>query len=189
MPSFAEIALAWHGCLRLMRLDPNSLAYFDRSPQGALRSFTLAIPLYPYYLLQVWSSDVWPNVPDPARYIASMSIAYAFLWIVFPLVLLGLTRVFDAPERAAGCIAMYNWASLLVLAINLPILGLDLAGVETGPSWIAPVIVSLFLNTYIFRLNLGITILPAILLVVFDFFLGQIVILPTFAHLGGFTPI
>ncbi len=187
MPGIAEYVLAFRGCARLLRFDPGGLLFFDRSAAGARRSFGIAIPIYLYFLLQIIGAGILEKDIDLARYFAAMSLGYVFLWIAFPLALLGIANFFEWRDRAPGAISVYNWASLLTVAVHSPSLVLELG------DWLKPLAglldyaalaYMLTLNTFIFRRVLGIAILPAVALVFGDFVLSQIFILPTFNHLG-----
>lgn len=119
MPSGIEFRLALRGLLLLARFDETFLRYFDRSAAGALRSFWLALLILPYFLLQLWL-DIDQSVIAPLQCVAARSVGYAYGWILFPLVLLSVGRVLEREREAPGCIAVYNWTSLLWIVLHLP---------------------------------------------------------------------
>jgi hypothetical protein len=187
MPSLAEFLLAFKGCLRLLRFDERGLLFFDRSAQGARRSFGAALPIYFYFLLQIMAPGIVPESLDTPRYVAAMSLAYVYLWIAFPLVLLGLAELFDWRAKAPGAICVYNWLSLMTVMMHLPSLFLDFMGwfaqLSTILDYLA-LIYMLVLNGFAFRKTLGVGNGPAALLVLGDLALSQFLIIPAFAYLG-----
>jgi hypothetical protein len=133
MPSWAEARLALQGLARLLRFDRDFVRFFDRSRAGALRSFWLAPIIYPYSILSSWIV-LHGQAPNQASLLAALSVAYALVWIAMPLLLLALSAVLQREEEVVGSITIYNWASLLWLAIGLPLLLLDLASVSAETS-------------------------------------------------------
>ena len=181
MPSLAEFLLAIRGCARLLRFDIGAFGYFDRSAAGARRSFGVAVPVYLYYLLQILDAGAIPDGAEFSRYLVAMSIGYVFLWVSFPLVLLGMAEYFEWRDRVPGVISVYNWSTLLTVALHLPTIALGYAG-WSGPLAAildyAALLFTLILNGFIFRRLLEIPLTPSALLVIGDFALAQLVILP-----------
>lgn len=131
MPSAIEFRLACRGLLQLARFDAGFLRYFDRSTAGALRSFWLALPILPFDLVHAWLSVPHP-LPNPGLFLAAETIGYAVGWILFPLLLLSIGRGFEREREVPGCIAVYNWTSLLGVALQTPALLLTAIDPNSG---------------------------------------------------------
>lgn len=188
MPNLAEFLLAFRGCLKLLRFDETGFAFFDRSAAGARRSFGIAIPIYPYFLAQIAAAAAMPSGADPLRYWVAMTIAYVFMWICFPLALLGLGTIYDWREKTVAAISVYNWMSLLTVTLHLPSLIFDFYAIWPEIAMIldyAALIYAMAIGVFVFRKLLAISTAAGVLLVIGDFFLSQLLILPLFVYLGA----
>jgi hypothetical protein len=183
MPSWIELRLAVQGALRLARFNSDFLRYFDRSAQGALRSFWLALPIYPYYLLQIWPSGPQAAPLDMVTFVAGMSVAYLYLWILPPLAVAWLAPLMGRGAEVPGCIAAYNWMSLLNVAVSLPILLLQLAGVQDEslqiPYYVV-VLASLVWEAFLLMRTLRLPAWQAGLATFADYVIMQRLLLPIF---------
>jgi hypothetical protein len=101
MISIAEFEIALRGLLRLARFDAGFSGFFDLSKDGARRSFLLALPLLPINLLLFNLNVTWPDGSDPMR-----------IWC---------GHAFKMGPKVFGAVAVYNWLSVLSIAIQLPI--------------------------------------------------------------------
>jgi hypothetical protein len=186
MPSWIEFRLACQGLYRLALLDRGFLRYFDLSAKGALRSFRLAVPLFPIALWQIWLS-IDETVPSAALFMFAKSIGYAYGWILFPFVILFAARLTDRHAEAPGCIAVYNWSSLLWAVLQLPILILATLGIApdlTALLNLAMFVASIVIEGFFLMACLRIALWQAAILVVIDVVLGQGVIWPISTKLG-----
>ena len=186
MPSWIEFRLSCQGLYRLALLDRGFLRYFDGSAKGALRSFRLAVPLFPLALWQVWLS-IDETVPSPALFMFAKSVGYAYGWILFPFIILVAARLTNRYAEGPGCIAVYNWSSLLWAVLQLPALVLttfgvapDLAGLLSLAMFIASIVIEGFLLMVCLRIPLW----QSAILVMIDVVLGQGVIWPISTRLG-----
>jgi hypothetical protein len=121
MISIAEFEIALRGLLRLARFDAGFSGFFDLSKDGARRSFLLALPLLPVNLLLFNLNITWPDGSDPMRIGAAELIGYALGWVLLPLLLLWCGHAFKMGPKVFGAVAVYNWLSVLSIAIQLPI--------------------------------------------------------------------
>lgn len=188
MPSWIEFRLAVQGVLRLARFNSDFLRFFDVSPSGALRSFWVALPLYPYYLLQIWPTAGQPAIPDMALYIVSMTVGYLYLWLMPPFVLTWVAPLIGRRAEMPGCISVYNWTSLLWSAASLPVLLLDFAGMPaTALGFLGDVtiVISLVWEVFLLMRTLRLKMWQAGLATLGDFFVMQRLVLPLFFLAGG----
>jgi hypothetical protein len=183
MPSWTEFRLAIQGALRLGRFNSDFPRFFDLSPSGALRSFWLAVPFYPYYLLQIWPSAGEPAIPDMTRYVATMSIGYLYLWLVPPCVLSWVAPLIGRRAEMPGCIAIYNWMNLLTSALTLPLLVLSYAEVPVEALQLPRNVILLVLlawETFLLMRTLRLLLWQAGLAALADYFIIQRIMLPLF---------
>ena len=120
MISFAEFEIAVLGLLPLARFDAGFAGFFDLTREGARRSFRLAFPLLPVWLVLLNLNTDWKDA-DLGRVGAAELIGYALSWICFPLLMLMSARLLESGPRIYGAIAIYNWLSVLSMALQLPI--------------------------------------------------------------------
>ena len=121
MISLAEFEIALNGLLRLARFDAAFAGFFDLSPQGARRSFRLALWLLPIALFLMHLNSTWTDETDMVRVVFGELIGYAMGWICFPLALFYAGKLINVESRIFGAITVYNWLSVLSIALHLPI--------------------------------------------------------------------
>lgn len=176
MPSWQEALAAIQGLKRLLRFDAGFSGWFDLSSRGALRSFGLMIPVLPCVLVLLFSGKTLQPELGGIHLAGTIATYYVLSWIMFPLSLVALGRLLDREIQAIGAITFYNWfGSILVLvALPLHLLGW-IAGMESIASFAVffLIIASLVLETFAYRVLLGIGYLGAALLTVFDYVLSQ----------------
>lgn len=187
MISLAETRFALRGLLRILRFDSSFVQFYDRSRDGAIRSFWLAAPLLLIFLLRLYLQHDPQQPPLTLRMSAAMLIAYAINWAYFPLFLVWISRFIGREDRVIGCIAVYNWLSILALFTSLPISLLGWVGMDDGLLQTLDVIslvVSLVCEGYILAVCLQISGFFAAAFVVLDLVLNQMLF--TLAdHLGA----
>ncbi|HVY99662.1 MAG TPA: hypothetical protein VHA35_09180 [Dongiaceae bacterium] len=179
MISFAEFEIAVRGLLHLVRFDAAFAGFFDLSREGARRSFRLAFPLLPISLLAFNLNIKWPDGSDMVRIGAAELIGYTLGWTLLPLLLLWCGQAFRLGPRVFGAVAVYNWLSVLSVAIQLPIsvavrLGFDqtIGGLlsEGGVIFITAC------EFFAFKRLLGVAFEAALALAITDFFIGWLLI-------------
>jgi hypothetical protein len=186
MPSWVEFRLACQGLYRLALLDRSFLGLFDRSTAGALRSFALAVPLLPLYLWLI-SLNIDQSVPDTATCLAAKGVGYIYGWILFPFAILIAARLLDRDNEAVGCIAIYNWTSVLWIALQLPPAALDALSIAPDLAALlslAIFVASLVIEGFLFVVCMRLAIWQSALLVAIDVVLSQGVIWPVSTALG-----
>lgn len=182
-----EFALGCRGLLYLARFDKQFLRHFDRTAGGALRSFWLALPILPFALF-IYSQEMDQAVPSVGLYYAARCVGYAYGWILFPMVLLITGRLLDRDAEAPGCITIFNWVSLLWVALQLPILVAFAMSPNSGLATmlnIAALLYSVVVEGFLFLHCLRIQVWQAAVLVALDVVLGLFVIQPAALALGG----
>jgi hypothetical protein len=190
MPSWTEFKLAIVGLLRLARFNSDFPRFFDRSPPGALRSFWLAVPILPVMVLMVARSDIIDHVADLTQFTIAMLVYYAYAWLLPPVILTWIAPAIGREAEVSGCIAMYNWLSVLSVGASLPLLLLEIAGLPADivavPDNLLLVVTTVweaFLLVHALRLKIWQAALASIL----DYALMHYVVLQIFLLVGGVT--
>jgi hypothetical protein len=121
-----EGVAALRGCLRLLRGDPYAFADFNVTIEGFWRSFAVIAPqavlAYPLFLSQhrlaaETAGQDGGTVPD-----LNLAKEYAFLvavLVLWPVAAAILARVLGASANFVRYVIIYNWMSLIVLAIAI----------------------------------------------------------------------
>jgi hypothetical protein len=178
MISFPEFGFALQGLARLARFDAGFSGFFDLSVQGARRSFWLAIPLLPFFLLVELLNVQLPAEADMVRIYAAEIIGYAIAWAVFPLTLLLGARLIERGPRIHATIAVYNWLWVLSIALYLPVTIAQYLGLGVGLAVVlrfAVLAFSIACEWFAFRRLLEVGVQMTAALVVIDFTEGQII--------------
>ena len=190
MPSWIELRLAVLGLLRLARFDGDFLRFFDRSPNGALRSFWVAPIVLPYSVLAISQSGLLERVGDMAQFTITMAIGYTVLWVLPPAVLTWIAPLINRNAEMPGCITVYNWMSLLTASTGLPLIALQMLGVAPDimdvPTNIL-LIVWLVWEAFLLKHALRIAMWQAALASVADYLFMQHLVLPMFLIAGSVT--
>jgi hypothetical protein len=133
--SLRETTYALFGAWRLAHFDLQGTAYFDRSREGALRSFWAAAILLPAYavlvLMHLADRPVafgWPAL------ILVYGIGYIIAWTAFPVAMLWVARLIGREEEYFGYLAMYNWVQVLITVVVLPIAALKAGRLLPDPA-------------------------------------------------------
>jgi hypothetical protein len=179
MISIAEFEIAVRGLLRLARFDAGFSGFFDLSQDGARRSFRLAIPLLPINLFLFNFNVTWPQGSDFLRIGSAEVIGYVLGWVVLPLILVGCAQVFKLGPKVFGAIAVYNWLSVLSVAIQIPISFAIRAGLDQTAGAILSEGGVFFITAcefYAFRRLLGVAFEAALALAVADFIIGWLLV-------------
>lgn len=136
MISLYELSLSFQGTLKLLRFDFSGLEMIDTSKTGARRSFWLALYLLPYSFLRVtqgeFAYDIATGMLVP--FTLAWMVFYCMRWIMFPVLVMFVTRNFGATHPGGGIIAVSNWLSLpwvifsALLWLLSPVISTELSG-------------------------------------------------------------
>lgn len=189
MPSWIEFRLAVQGLLRLARFNSDFQRFFDGSASGALRSFWLMVPIYPFYLFQLWSADLAARAGDPLEFYLAMSVGFVVRWLVPPAVIAWLAPLIGRDAEMPGCITVYNWTNLLGVPLSVPVLLLSLGGVSDGSLSIVDnlvMLIALAWEAFLLARVLRIPVWQAVAGTAADYFITNWLLLSIFLVLGGF---
>jgi hypothetical protein len=111
-----ETSYALFGAWRLAHFDLQGTVYFDRTREGALRSFWVAgILLPPYAVLVLLHLAERPAMVDWPALLLIHTLGYVIAWTAFPVAMSWVSRVLDRDQEFFGYLAMYNWAQILTI--------------------------------------------------------------------------
>lgn len=140
MITLGEITKGLYGACRLARGDRGGLAWFDASPEGALRSFYAALIAFPIASALLIFDLSRISVGASTLKIALVYVlAYALDWAAYPLVVHGLAPNMGYQAHFLRYIPALNWSRVLELAVLLPGGAIIASGVG-GPLQILPLI-------------------------------------------------
>jgi hypothetical protein len=192
MPSWIEFRLATQGLLRLARFNPDFTRFFDRSPGGALRSFWLALPLFPYSLLVILSAGLAAHAENMAQFTVVMLLGYLHLWLLPPAIFTWVAPLIGRQAELPGCITMYNWLSLLNVGVGLPLLLLHIAGIPPNMTAVLDyglLAVQLVWEAFLLMHALRLALWQAGLAAVVDYVVMQRIVFPMFVLASGAVPV
>ncbi len=116
-----EILRAMFGAWRLLRLDPGGMQYFDRTPQGAIRSFFAAVIVLPFFL--AFQIDVLGTLIEQQGFVPVATVEtlfYVIRWTTFPVIMITLLSLFGVSDRFVDFLVAYNWANVVHVCFYLP---------------------------------------------------------------------
>lgn len=175
MVTLNDVARSVFGAYRLARLDPNGMAWFDSSREGALNSFFVAILLLPFHVVFLFVQWGGSSI-SPAMIITVEGIFYVIGWTAFLVITVPIVRLLNKSHRYFGFISAYNWSMVIQMALLFPIFLLAESG-TLAPHWVETVLLALYLillvyEGYVIRTSLEIGGFEAAGLVILDFILS-----------------
>ena len=123
-----EITKSINGAWRIARMDQNALNNFNISIEGFWRSFIAILIVAPFYLIflvlnhdQISAIELSTEAATSKEFYVLMKlIAHILGWLVFPLVMIPISRLMDLSQRYIPYIIVWNWSNVLVMAVILP---------------------------------------------------------------------
>jgi hypothetical protein len=111
------------GAWRLARFDASGLSFFDASTDGFWRSFHAAAIVAPLYGILIYADLAFGHIGDAdgLHFVMIRIIAYVIGWVLFPLVMVEITRAMNREKHYLGYIVAYNWSAVIQYAIFTPI--------------------------------------------------------------------
>ncbi len=177
MPGLQDIFRAVYGAWRLAHLDIRGMDHFDLSLTGFWRSFTAALIVAPLHLVLIFLSRDFPD-GDAAWHLVVQGAAYASAWVVFPVVMVAVTRLLQVGERFIPFVVAYNWSTVIVMAVVVPTQLLADWSLDAGSSDMPAALVAfmvmaamaaiLFYQWFVARTALGVNAIQATAVVVLD---------------------
>ncbi len=183
-----EISAGLYGAFRLAKGDRSGLAFFDATPEGALRSFHAALVALPVAALFLGLDLTHQTVAAPAiKVVVVFLLAFALDWGVYPLLVLKMAPTMGCEDKVMLYIPALNWARVLELVALLPgaIAGVILPEGAAGLIRLALMGLVLAYHWFVARAALGITGGQAAFLVGLNLVLGFLIGLWALALVSG----
>lgn len=127
------------GAWRVARMDPGAMGHFNLTIHGFWNSFRIVVAVLPLYLLAFYllhlSVSEWTGkeprslLPFLATYTTIM-VAHLAL---FALLMVPVTMLLKIQHRYISFIILWNWSSVLILAVLIPEAVLAWLGLLSGP--------------------------------------------------------
>jgi hypothetical protein len=173
LPTANEVVAALQGAIRLARLDPGGLSFFDRSLGGFWRSFFAAVLTAPVQAFLLISTLDVPDETGGLRILVVETISYAISWLIFPFVMLFAVDMLNRRARYFDYLVPYNWSNVPQAMLVLMATGVaSLVPSLRDLLWIIVVVVTLIYEWFIAKTSLMISGTAATALALFDFALG-----------------
>lgn len=175
-----DMSTALTGAVQLARFDATGMRYFDTSIAGFWRSFWAAGLVAPFFLLLLILRHMDAGSFGAfSHHIIVESLAYAIAWLVFPVVMLSLSKSLDCRENFVPFIVAYNWCGALQNAVYLPIAILAHAGaLSTGVGNFLALVAIVWVVTFTFfvaRTALAVPATTAFGIVALDLIIGIVI--------------
>jgi len=180
MSTRGDAASALMGVSLILRFDRRGFEYFDRSADGAWRSFRVAFLVLPVFALQLFGLfTVMQPTPALPRFLLIETLTYTISWFAYPMALWYLSAAIHRRHYFVGYIAPYNWCQLAAALAALPLLVLSIAGLmqnEFGLLLYLGYQVAVFVYlTFIAVVGLNLPVITALMVAVFDVVLTELI--------------
>jgi hypothetical protein len=179
-----EIRRALEGALRLFLFDAGGLRYFNMSIAGFWRSFLATLIAAPLIMVVVVLQDALVRATaEPDMAVAPLAtklgveiFTYPVGVVLFPIAMIGLSRLLKVTDRYVPYIIAYNWSSVVTALIGLFPLLLFATGFADARSSVAALLgINLVIVVYLWfiaRASLAVSGLTAAGLVAIDVLLS-----------------
>ncbi len=117
-----EMGSAVFGAYRLACRDPGGMAFFDRTPSGALKSFYAAGLLLPFYVFLIvtrWWDEL--DTLSAAHVFTVEFFRLVIAWTAFPVLMISICKWIDREERFFVYLVAANWATVVAMAVRFPV--------------------------------------------------------------------
>jgi uncharacterized membrane protein YhaH (DUF805 family) len=156
-------------CWRLVCMDEDGLDDLDVSSDGFWNSFAAIFLVAPLYLYSSAASARLAVPPQSAPYWFTDLAVLALLWVMWPWIMITVSRLLDRQQNYVRYIVANNWSSVyvmsaLVFALLLRQLG-GLDGVTGALLALSVSLWSMYFNWYIVRTALQVSATTAVMLV------------------------
>lgn len=158
-----EIGSGLYGAYRLAWRDSGGMAFLDRSPEGAVKSFYAAALLLPIHLV-LTIADEWEFLTRTASiptWLVLEATTYVIGWTLIPVLMISITHWIDRWDRFCDYVVAYNWSQVIMGVVWLPLHTLRLTQVISDTVFTAlglPLLaVTLVYMWFVFKVSLKTT--------------------------------
>jgi hypothetical protein len=110
------------GAAKLARFDASGVSYFDVSIAGFWRSFWAAVIVAPFFGMLLILRHL--DAGSAGVFLHHLSIeflTYVIAWVLFPLVMVSVTRMLGCTQHFISFVVAYNWCGVIQNGVYLPI--------------------------------------------------------------------
>jgi hypothetical protein len=175
----ARLAQVIAGLRQILALEPGGISFFEKSYPGFVRSFFPALVLAPLQASHVAALYLAAD-PTPGLLVTIVieTLAYVLGWVLFPFIMLYVSRSLGKQGSYFAYIVPYNWFQLLVGLIVLPLtllVDLRVLGAE-GAAFFNFALLAFFMlyGAFLARTALQISTLTAVGIVLMDILVSQV---------------
>ena len=151
-----------NGVLMLLRLDGRGMLFFSPTGPGALRSFIVAIIIFPVYALITYLDWLKEGEPAAFHYFVMHFLGYAIGWMAYPVVMFELTRIMGVAGFFPRYLAAYNYSVIPITLFMLPIEMLNYLFPNQEVGMMGLVTIVMVMNFQWFICRFGLMVRPAI---------------------------
>ena len=175
-----ELRTSVQGAVRLARFDAASMNDFNLTIDGFWRSFGAALLLAPISAIMLALSSPSPD-GGIAQTVILHAVEYALSWIVFPVLMIPVSRFLGLGDGYVSFIIAYNWSSVVQVALFFVVtvfgaVGVLSAGLLVIANFAAFLFVLAYL-TFVARTALGAPLVTATGIVMLDMVVGVLIFL------------
>ena len=167
-----EAIVSLYGAWRLAHFDKRAFELFDKTPAGAIRSFSAAVLVAPMYALVLSMAPVERAGSGGSQWLLVEAIAYVLSWVAYPVVAEYLSRSMGCRELFDGYLSAYNWSMVLQNAALLPLTALTAMNVLSSEIlqllWLMAIAAIMAWLWFIARMALNVSAVTAVGLVILD---------------------
>lgn len=177
MSAAARAATGIFGAWVLAKRDPGGVAYFDDSPRGFWHSFSAALILLPAVLALGVLDGTIGGEAGIFRPLSVEMIAYVIQWTAFPVIMAQVSEAMGRGHRYIRYIVANNWASVIQMAVFLPVAVLAMVAPGGGVVVVGMMVTILLLiyQAYVAHVALEVPALPAAALVLLNVVLSGLI--------------
>lgn len=180
MAPFYEIIKALYASIYLAKFDSNGFNYLGTTITSFWRSFSAAAIVLPFFLILVIMRfnrlEIESGFP---RYLGLDLCSYTLSWLVFPLIIEGISRSLNRRGSYIKFMVAYNWSmvpqnilyAIIIIASYVGLFSNKLANTLT----LFVLMWTFALTWFVVRKGLGVSAIIAIGLVIIDFLLSLII--------------
>lgn len=184
-----DVERAIAGTYRLMRHERAALMVFDNTNEAFWRSFWALALVLPAFVVQI--AGEWrmieatrpDTLPDLGWFIANNVAGLVSYWLIWPAVILSVTRMLKVEPRFCHYMVVSNWttvatSAVLAVPMALYIMGWALSSHAAVFSITFMIVIAHF-RWYVARQALGVSAGVAALIVALDAALAVLIVQPT----------
>jgi len=124
-----EVANVILGLWKIALIDKKCFNFFSGTEEGFWRSFQAAAVIAPLHLIYEWGLYINSENTSPFLRVFTIEILeYVILWVLYPLVMIYISKALKREEKYFIYMTAYNWFQMGIGLILMPIVILSVFG-------------------------------------------------------------